>query len=307
MQNNNNIKKVSDLSGLFFLLPAFLIWGLSPIYWKALAHVSPIELLLQRVIWSFVLLIAIVIYQGKTHEIIKILKSKSTFMSLVGSSIILSFNWYLFIWAVNNDLVLQTSLGYYINPLIMVLLGIIFLGERLRKFQLIALLIALMGVLYYAIGLGEFPWVALGIAFSFGFYGLFHKMTSVGALTGLCVESMILSVPGAVYLIWLYINGTGAMFRIGFSTDILLVGTNLVTALPLLLFTLGAKRTSMSTIGFVQYFAPSISFALAVLLYQEPFSHEKLVIFIAIWSALLLYTVDSLHAFKYAIKRCKTR
>lgn len=288
----------SETSGILFLAPAFLIWGLSPIYWKLLSHVSSLELLFQRVIWSSLFLYAIVLWQGRSYEIKKILQSPSTMVGLLGSTLVLSLNWYLFIWAVNHDQVLQTSLGYYINPLIMVLLGMIFLKERLRKMQIVALLIAGGAVLYYAIGLGQFPWIALTIAFSFGFYGLFHKMSSVSSLTGLMVETLILSIPALVFIGWGEITGTSALFRVNYSTDLLLVGTNLVTALPLLLFILGTRRSTMTTVGFMQYLAPSITFLLAVFIYHEPFSHNRLVTFILIWAALALYSADSFHAFR---------
>ncbi|MBF0303087.1 MAG: EamA family transporter RarD [Desulfamplus sp.] len=295
---NTNCPKSSEATGVLFLAPAFLIWGLSPIYWKLLSHVSSIELLFQRVIWSSLFLYAIVLWQGKNDEIKKILKSSSTMMSLAGSTVVLSLNWYLFIWAVNHGQVLQTSLGYYINPLIMVLLGIIFLKERLRKLQIFALFIAGGAVLYYAIGLGQFPWIALTIALSFGFYGLFHKMTSVSSLTGLLVETLILSIPSTIFIVWWQIQGTSALFRVNPSTDLLLVGTNLVTALPLLLFIIGTRRSTMTTVGFMQYLAPSITFLLAVFIYHEPFSHQRLVTFILIWTALAIYSLDSFYAFK---------
>ncbi len=295
---NTTYSQSSETTGVLFLAPAFLIWGLSPIYWKLLSHVSSIELLFQRVIWSSIFLYAIVLWQGKNDEIKKILKSSSTMISLTGSTVVLSLNWYLFIWAVNHGQVLQTSLGYYINPLIMVLLGIIFLKERLRKLQIFALFIAGGAVLYYAIGLGEFPWIALTIALSFGFYGLFHKMISVSSLTGLLVETLILSIPSTIFIGWWQIQGTSALFRINPTTDLLLIGTNLVTALPLLMFIMGARRSTMTTVGFMQYLAPSITFLLAVFIYHEPFSHQRLITFILIWIALAIYTLDSFYAFR---------
>ncbi|MBF0209496.1 MAG: EamA family transporter RarD [Desulfamplus sp.] len=288
----------TESTGVLFLAPAFFIWGLSPIYWKLLSHVSSIELLFQRVIWSSLFLYAIVLWQGKNGEIKKILKTPSTMIRLAGSTIVLSLNWYLFIWAVNHGQVLQTSLGYYINPLIMVLLGMIFLKERLRKLQMLALLIASGAVIYYAMGLGEPPWIALTIAFSFGFYGLFHKMTSVSSLSGLLVETLILSIPSIISIGWWQIEGSSALFRVNAQTDILLVGTNLVTALPLLLFIIGARRSTMATVGFMQYIAPSISFLLAVFIYNEPFSHQRLITFILIWIALAIYSLDSIHTFR---------
>ncbi len=280
--------------GVAFLFPAYLIWGLSPVFWKQLAHVSSFELLLHRSIWSFLFLLAIVLVQKRGDELAAIFKNRASLAGLLGTTLILSFNWYLFIWAVNHDQVLQTSLGYYINPLLLVLLGMLFLKERLRKPQAAALIIALTGVLFYTVRLGEFPWIALAIAFSFGFYGLLHKVTRVPSLPGLCIETLMLSIPSAGYLSWLYMNGAGAVFRIGFQTDLLLSGTCLVTALPLLLFTIGARRSALTTVGFMQYIAPSCSFLLAVLVYREPFSVHKFATFVMIWTALAVYTVDSI-------------
>ncbi len=281
------------ISGFFFLFPAYLIWGLSPIFWKSLSHVASIELLFHRTIWSFFFLTGIVLFQSRTHEIREIFRSGKAVLKLAGTALILGLNWYLFIWAVNHDQVLQTSLGYYINPLLMVFLGMMFLKERLRKLQAAALLIALTGVTYYALTLGSFPWIALGIAVTFGFYGLVHKMTRVDALPGLLVETLMMSVPSAAVLAWLFANGEGAVFRVGPVTDILLSGTCLVTALPLLLFTTGARRSALTMVGFMQYIAPSCTFLLAVFVYKEPFSVEKLVTFICIWTALSIYTADS--------------
>ncbi|MFO7751729.1 MAG: EamA family transporter RarD [Desulfobacteraceae bacterium] len=282
------------VSGFFFLFPAYLIWGLSPVFWKSLSHVASFELLLHRTIWSFLFLTVIVLSQGRGHEIREIFSSSGSVVKLAGTAMILGLNWYLFIWAVNHDQVLQTSLGYYINPLLMVLLGMLFFKERLRKLQIAALLIAAGAVTYYAVSLGRFPWIALAIAFTFGIYGLVHKMTRVDALPGLLVETLMMSVPSAAYLAFLFSGGEGAVFRIGFTTDLLLSGTCLVTALPLLLFTTGARRSPLTTVGFMQYIAPSCSFLLAVFVYREPFSVDKLLTFICIWTALSLYTADSI-------------
>ncbi len=278
--------------GVWFLLPAYLLWGLSPIFWKTLDHVFPFEIVLHRTIWSFLLLMSIVLWQGRVNEIRSIFKQKKILLSLFLTMLILGSNWFIFIWAVNTDQILQTSLGYYINPLFFVFLGMIFLQEHLRKLQILALIIASTGVLYFAISIGSFPWVALVLAISFGVYGLVHKRIAVEALPGLCVETMLLSVPVAIYLLWQNINGDGAFLNIDFKTDLLLVGTCVFTAFPLLFFTAGARITSFSTVGFMQYIAPSTSFLLAIFLYNEPLSFEKLFTFVMIWIALLFYTID---------------
>jgi chloramphenicol-sensitive protein RarD len=230
--------------------------------------------------------------QRRIHEIKSIFKRKKVLFSLFGTMLILSSNWFVFIWAVNNDQILQTSLGYYINPLFFVFLGMAFLKERLRKFQIFALIIASIGVLYFSISIGSFPWVALMLAISFGIYGLVHKRINVEALPGLCVETMLFSIPAFFYLLWLNINGDGAFSNINFKIDFLLVGTCVFTAFPLLFFTAGARRTTFSVVGFMQYIAPSTSFFLAIFVYHELFSFEKFFTFVMIWIALVFFTID---------------
>lgn len=282
------------VSGVAFLVPAYLIWGLSPIYWKLIAHVSSFELLLHRTIWSLFFLLAIIFIQKRGGELVVILKKPSILGLLTLTTLILALNWYLFIWAVNHDHVLQASLAYYMNPLIMVLLGLAVFKERLRRLQTAALSVAGVGVAYYTWSLGQFPWISIVIAVSFALYSLFHKMMPVLPLPGLCIETLLMSIPSFAYLAYLNINHSGAMLNISFGTDLLLVGTCLVTGLPLLIFTIGTKRSSLTTVGFLQYLAPSCTFLLAVLYYHEPFSFQKLIAFIMIWSALALYSIDSL-------------
>lgn len=278
--------------GVWFLLPAYLLWGLSPIFWKTLGHVSPFELVMHRTIWSFLLLTSIVLLQGRMNEVRSIFKQKKILLSLFLTMFILSLNWFVFIWAVSNNHILQTSLGYYINPLLFVFLGMIFLQERLRILQIIALIIACLGVLYFAISIGSFPWIALILSVSFGVYGLIHKRIAVDALPGLCVETMLFSVPAVIYLLLHNMNGDGAFLRINFRTDFLLVATCVFTAFPLLFFTAGARISDLSTVGFMQYISPSASFLLAIFIYNEPLSFEKLFTFIMIWIALMFYTID---------------
>jgi chloramphenicol-sensitive protein RarD len=280
--------------GVWLLLPAYLLWGLSPIFWKTLCHVPPFELVLHRTVWSFLLLIIIVLFQGRMNEIKSIFKQKKVLLSLFLTMLILASNWFIFIWAVNNNQILQTSLGYYINPLFFIFLGMIFLKERLRKLQIIALIIASIGVLYFAVSIGSFPWIAMVLAVSFGIYGLVRKKIEVEALPGLCVETMLFSVPVVIYLLWQNMIGEGAFLNIDFKTDLLLIGTCVFTAFPLLFFTAGARRTSFSTVGFMQYIAPSSSFLIAIFLYNETLSFEKLFTFVMIWIALLFYTLDLL-------------
>ncbi len=288
----------SSAAGAAFLLPAYLIWGLSPLYWKLLAHVSSFELLMHRTIWSLAFLALILTLQKRGKEILAVFAHLPTLARLSATTTILALNWYLFIWAINHDHVLQASLAYYINPLIMVFFGMVFFKERLNLLQITALVIAGAGVGYYTIFLGEFPWVSIVIAITFALYGLAHKKMAVLPLPGLFIETLILSLPAGGWLIWSHIQGQGAMSSVNLSTDLLLVGTCLVTGLPLLIFTIGAKRSSMTTVGFMQYIAPSCTFLLAVLYYGEPFSAQKLAAFIMIWIALVCYSVDSFRVYR---------
>jgi chloramphenicol-sensitive protein RarD len=281
------------LAGVGYAGAAFLIWGLSPIYWKALDAVPAFEILMHRMIWSFLLLAPLVILWGSWREFVQAITTRSTLLILLVTTLLVGFNWFLFIWAINSGHILQTSLGYYINPLVNVILGVVFLRERLRTLQLAAVGLAAAGVLYLTLGYGQFPWVALALALSFGFYGLIRKVAPVSPVVGLTVETFLLSVPAVAYLLYLDQAGVGAFLRQDAATSLLLAGAALVTGLPLLLFTNGTKRLHLTTIGFLQYIAPSGTFLLAVLVYHEPLQPAQLLTFILIWSALALYSWDS--------------
>jgi chloramphenicol-sensitive protein RarD len=291
-----------SLKGFLCAASAFLIWGLSPLYWKTLHAVPPFEIVLHRVVWSFLFLLPLIPIQKRTTEFLSALKSPRALLTLLATTFFVSTNWLLFIWAVNNDLVLQASLGYYINPLFSVLLGVVFLGEKLRPAQILAVLLAGAGVLYLTLSLGQFPWVALTLAFTFGLYGLVRKITPVSALVGLAVETLLLFPPAVGYLTYLHVTHKGAFLSVGMSTDLLLMATALATALPLLLFTLGARRLNLSTLGFMQYLVPSCFFLFAVFVFKEPISWIQIWTFVMIWSALAVYSVDSIFYFKRAAR-----
>ena len=286
----------NSLLGVALSSSAFFIWGLSPIYWKALASVPAFEILMHRMIWSFVFLMPLVLVRGHLDDLIRVLTSRRTLFILMLTTLVVGANWFLFIWAINSGHVLQTSLGYYINPLVNVLLGVVFLKERLRRLQLVAVCLATVGVSYLTLSYGEFPWVSLALAFSFGFYGLIRKVAPVGPLVGLTVETLILSVPATGYLIYLENANSGAFGHAGVATTLLLMGAALVTGLPLLLFTTGTKLLRFSTVGFLQYIAPSCTFLLAVFIYREPLVPAQLFTFGTIWAALAIYSYDSVRA-----------
>jgi chloramphenicol-sensitive protein RarD len=279
--------------GLMYAGSAFLIWGLSPVYWKALGAVPALEITMHRVVWSFVFLICLILLQRRRHEFVEVLKNGRMLLTLIFTAIIISGNWLLYIWAVNNNYLLQASLGYYINPLVNVVLGMVFLREQLRKPQILAVLLAAGGVLYLTMSYGEFPWIAFTLALSFGFYGLIRKVAPVGALVGLAVETMLLSPPAVIYLVHLNSQGADAIFRVSLKLDLLLIGCAPLTTVPLLFFTLGAKRIYLSTLGLIQYIGPSGMFLLALFYYHEPFSAAQIWTFVMIWAALVIYSTDS--------------
>jgi chloramphenicol-sensitive protein RarD len=254
---------------------------------------------MHRMIWSFFFLVPLLKIQGQWPDFVDALKDKKILGILTGTTLIVGANWFLFIWAINTDRVLQTSLGYFINPLINVVLGLVFLKERLRPLQAVAVILAGIAVIFLTIQVGEPPWIALAIAFTFGFYALIRKVAPVSSLVGLSVETLLLSLPALAYLAYLDMNGRGVFLRITGTMDLLLIGAALVTALPLLLFTLGARRLNLATVGLLQYIAPSCTFMLAVFFYGEPFAMAQLWAFILIWTALAIFSYDSI---RYYIK-----
>jgi chloramphenicol-sensitive protein RarD len=293
MAANTPKTRSESVFGLVYATSAFVIWGLSPVYWKALGAVPALEIIMHRVVWSFFFLVILIVLQRRTREFVEVLRNGRMLLTLFATAIFISGNWFLYIWAVNSNYLLQASLGYYINPLVNVVLGMVFLRERLRKPQILAVLLAASGVLYLTISYEEFPWIALTLALSFGFYGLVRKIAPVGSLVGLTIETMLLSFPAIIYLFYLHSQGTGSIFHVSLKLDLLLIGCAPLTAVPLLFFTLGAKRLYLSTVGLMQYIGPSGMFLLAVFYYHEPFSATRVWTFIMIWAALGIYSTDS--------------
>jgi chloramphenicol-sensitive protein RarD len=291
----NSVPKTQSEStfGVIYAASAFLIWGLSPVYWKALDAVPALEIIMHRVVWSFLFLMGLILLQRRQNEFLAILKNGRMLLTLLFTAIIVSTNWLLYIWAVNSNYLMEASLGYYINPLVNVVLGLVFLQERLRKLQILAVLLAAGGVMYLTISYGQFPWISLTLAVSFGFYGLIRKVAPVGALVGLAVETMLLSPPAIIYLVYLNSQGADTILRVSLKLDLLLIGCAPLTAAPLLFFTLGAKRLYLSTLGLMQYIGPSGMFLLALFYYNEPFSTTQVRTFAMIWAALGIYSTDS--------------
>lgn len=284
-QNEHNV-------GVIYTLVAYIIWGFLPIYWKLVSHVSPGEVLAHRIVWSFVLMVLIVIMSRKwrlfIQECKKLIKEKKKLIAITTASLIISMNWLTYIWAVNEGHVIQASLGYYINPLVNIILAVIFLKESLTKWQKIAVILAGIGVTYLTFSFGVFPWIALFLAFSFALYGLIKKLVDIEAMFGLTVETMIITPIAAIYLFTLP-KGTFSTYFEDFSTFPLLIGTGIATALPLLFFAFGARRISLSLLGILQYIAPTIMLFIGIFLYKESFTTAHLIAFAFIWSALILY------------------
>jgi chloramphenicol-sensitive protein RarD len=292
--------KSDSIFGAFYAGSAFLIWGLGVIYWKALTEVPPLEIIVHRVVWAIILLLTAVIIGKFWTEFIVALKDLRIILTLLITAYILAANWLLYVWAINSNYILQGSLGYYINPLVNVVFGVLFLRERLRPAQIVAVLLAGLGVVYLTFSIGEFPWIALALASSFGLYGLIRKVAPVGPLVGLCIETLLLTPPAVVYLIYLTAKGSPSFLQGRVSIDLLLLGTSVLTAAPLTLFAAGARRLNLSTVGLLQYMAPTIMFLLAVFYYHEPFAMAQVRTFIMIWIALIIYSTDSVIYYRKA-------
>lgn len=280
-------------AGVGFALAAFTFWGVAPVYFKWVDSVPALEVLAHRVAWSVLLLLAVIALQHRWRELWQAVRTPATLRRLLLSASLISVNWGLFIYAVQQDQILQTSLGYYINPLMNVLLGMLFLGERLRALQWLAVALAVCGTLVMGFGAEEFPWIALVLASCFAVYGLVRKQTEVAAFPGLLIETTLLLPAALGYLFWLEQAGRGHFAHAGADLSLLLAAAGVVTTLPLLWFTSAARRLPLSLIGFFQYIAPSVAFLLAVFVYGEPFPVSHLLAFTCIWLAIALFTFDS--------------
>ncbi len=282
----------SAAKGLAYGLGAYLVWGLSPIYFKALARVPPLEILSHRIVWSALLLGGLLLARGRLGEALGPARDARRFATLAASTLLVSGNWLLYIWAVNEGRILEASLGYFVNPLVSVVLGVVFLRERLGGRQSAAVALAAGGVLWFLWRLGTLPWVSLTLAASFGVYGLVRKAARIDPVGGLFFETGLLAAPALAFLGARGAAGAGA-FGSAPGTTALLALAGVVTAVPLVWFTIGVQRLRLSTMGFLQYLAPSCQLALAVAVYGEPFTAAHAVTFAAIWASLALYSADA--------------
>lgn len=283
-------------SGVVWGVVAYLIWGVLPVYWKSLSHVSSAEVLMSRIVWAFILtfLLIMIMKNGRLlwSEVKMLWQSQKTFWSLFIASVLISGNWFLYIWAVNNEHLVQTSLGYYINPLVSVLLGIFFLKESLTSAQKFAFLLAVVGVVILTVSYGAFPWISFLLAISFAVYGLVKKQITLDPLRGLVIETFFMTPIALIVYIWLFSKGQASLFQVNIQTDLLLIFTGVATALPLVLFAKGAQRMPLYMVGFLQYIAPTIMLFLGVVIYGETFGRIELFAFSFIWLALIVFTVS---------------
>jgi len=284
--------------GTWYSIAAFLVWGFLPIYWKALKEVSASEILPHRIIWSFIFLALFNAIKKRWPIIRENYSMVTNRLSSLTCALLLGVNWFIFIWAVNANHLVEISLGYYINPLLSVLLGMILLRERLTLWQMVAFILAICGVAYMTVQYGRIPWIALSLAVTFGLYGLIRKTSRVGALTGLTAETAILSPVSLVFLVLIFLQGGSVVGKASVSVHLLLVGTGIITALPLVWFARGARRIPLSSVGFIQYLAPTCHLLLGVFLYKEPFTRVHVISFALIWIALLIFSFSHVRLMK---------
>jgi chloramphenicol-sensitive protein RarD len=287
-------------TGVIRAASAYIIWGVIPIFWQQLEGVSAIEIVAHRIVWTLAFTLVLLAMRGRLPALGAALRDWRSVAALAASSVLIAINWGIFIWAVTAGRIIETSLGYYINPLVSFLLGVLVLGERLSRLQIVAIGLALLGVLNQTVSLGYLPWVSLSLAVSFGIYGLIRKTVRVESIEGLTVEAMLLVPASLGYLAYLGITGTGAFVTAGPLMNFYLVLAGPVTAIPLLLFASGARLVKLSTIGFLQYFAPSISLMVAVFYNHEPFTAAHAVTFPLIWGALALVSWDAYRRDRYS-------
>ena len=288
-----------EKSGVLLAIFAYLIWGILPVYWKSIDNVPSVEILVSRVVWAFIstLLLILLLKNGRYlfEDLKKLWKTQLNFWLLFLASILISGNWFLYIWAVNNGYIVQASLGYYINPLISVLLGVFFLKEKLSQAQKVAFFLAMIGVLILTFSYGQFPWLSFVLAISFAVYGLLKKQIKLDALRGLTIETFFITPIALGYYIWLFVDNQAVFLHADVKTDTLLIFTGVATALPLVLFAKGAQRIPLYMIGFLQFIAPTMMLFIGVIVYKESFGMVDFLSFVFIWIGLIMFTYSKVY------------
>jgi chloramphenicol-sensitive protein RarD len=278
--------------GLLLGAAAYVMWGLFPLYWPLVDAASPLEILAHRIVWSLLLLLVILRVRGRLSGLVRLPRRSLAYLGVAG--VLIAVNWGTYIYGVTSEQVVETSLGYFIGPLVTVLVAVAFLGERLRPAQWAALSLAAVAVVVLTLDYARLPWIALTLAFSFAAYGLLKKKADVGAAESLTVETLVLIVPALGYLLLLDAAGTGTFGRLSTTHSLLLAGAGVVTVLPLLAFSGAATRIPLATLGLLQYLGPTLQFAIGVFLYGEPMPPTRLVGFVLVWVALALFTAEGL-------------
>lgn len=281
--------------GLLYAFGAYGLWGLFPLYWKFVKHVPALQVIGHRIVWSFVVLFFVVLVMGQWTTFCSLLTRRVLAVYLL-TGLLLSVNWLIYVWGVNAGYIVETSLGYFINPLISVLLGVVFLRERLRPAQWLPISLATVGVTYLTFTYGRLPWIAISLAFSFGLYGLVKKLAPLGSLHGLTLETGMVFAPAVAYLLFVEVQGDGHFLHDGLATDLFLIGAGVVTTVPLLMFASAVQRIPLTMVGLMQYIAPTIQFLIGVLVYKEPFDQARLVGFSMVWVALVIFWVEGFWA-----------
>lgn len=286
----NTPARVSSLGFLYAIL-AYASWGIFPIYWKLFGRVSPLEVISHRVVWSLALMLGLTVASGQLPELRRVLGSAKRLGVLFLTASLLSFNWGIFVYGVVNGQIVQTSLGYFLNPLFSVLLALVFLKERLNRWQVVAVVLAALGVIHFGWHLGQVPWIAIGLAISFGFYGLLRKVVAVTPLVGLTIETALM-LPFALGLIYFLSTQQAGSFGTSTRLTLLFLGAGIVTTLPLLWFNSAAKLLPLATLGFLQYLAPTLQLLCGVVLYREPFTYREGLSFMLIWLAIGVFILS---------------
>lgn len=303
MDKEHGSKK--EISGTAYAFMAYGLWGMLPIYWKFLQAVPAGQILAHRIIWSFFFVVGLIFLFGRWQELKVIVKDPAKRIGISLGAIMVSINWFIYIWAVNNNYIVQASLGYYINPLVNVILGLLFLKERLNIWQYCSLALAAIGVIIMTANYGRVPWISLALAFSFGFYGFFKKKVNIDSTIGLALETFFLTPFALIYLIRTHLNGNGFFGTGSWQVTVLLALAGVVTALPLLWFAQAARTVPLTTMGFIQYLSPSLSLMIGVLIYNEAFTLAHAISFGFIWLALVVYALSRTWLLKYSDKELK--
>ncbi len=271
---------------------AYVIWGLFPLYWKELQQVPALQLLSHRILWSCLILVGFLLFTRQLRTFRAAVLPLPVVRIYSAAALLIGFNWLVYVWAVNAGFIIEASLGYFINPLLSVLLGVIFLRERLRPLQWVPIGLAAIGVFYLTVTYGKLPWIALTLALSFGFYGLVKKAAPLGSLYGLTLETGLLFSPALIFLLYSNQVGKGAFLHTGAVSDLLMVGAGLMTTVPLLMFTSAVRRIPLSLAGILQYITPTLQFLCGVMIYREPFTSTQLIGFGIVWSALIIFVME---------------